>query len=187
MKKPVTVSWFQNRWFTGLIAVFPEQEVDRCIREATEQLEELDADIIEHTVEQLVRESRKVLETAQQLVEEAVDELERLRGEVDNCHVERCADELAEEIEVLQQKIAGEIAEALNTAHAIVQALEADAAEFDLREYEEAVRALVEQVALCAHVQETPDDEDRREEDDEDRREEDDEDRREDENDRPEN
>lgn len=161
---------------------FSEQEVDRCIREATEQLEQLDAEIIEHTVEQLVKESREVLETAQELVQEAVDELERLRGEVENCHAERCADDLVDEIEVLQNKVAGEIAEALNTAHAIVQALEAESAEFDLREYEEAVKALVEQVALCAHIQETPE-EDPREEEEEERREEEEE-RREDEEER---
>lgn len=153
-----------------------EQEVERCIQEASEQLEQLDNEIIENTVEDLVKESREVLQTAQGLVQEAVDELERLRGEVENCHAERCADELAVEIEDLQKKIADDIAEALNTAHAIVEALEAEAAEFDIREYEEAVKGLVEQVALCARIQEVPAEEDPREEEDE--RREDEEDRR---------
>jgi len=161
---------------------FSEQEVERCIQEATEQLDQLDAEIIESTVEQLVKESRDVLQTAQELVQEAVDELERLRGEVDNCHAERCADDLAEEIELLQNKVAGDIAEALNTAHAIVEGLEADAAEFDIREYEEAVRGLVDQVALCARVQEAAEEDPREEE--EERREEEEEERREEEEER---
>jgi len=57
--------------------------------------------------------------------------------------------------------------------------LEADAAEFDLREYEEAIQNLVEQVARCS---EGVDVEPRDEDDEEERRDEEDEDDRRDEN-----